>query len=574
MRIVINIEANGLKPTHIWNVVLKDIDTGRFYQFTDTKLFVRFIKNVKVTALVGHNLIAYDLPVIKRLLGVSFDERNVYDTLVVSQLLDYTLEGGHSLENWGRYLGYVKGPQPPFDRPSPELLQHGKDNVEYTHRLYNHLQLKARVDYKDQFSKAIELEHRMAFICQEMHTNGFAFNKKEADKLYVELDTRIAEIDKALAEAFPPKEETIQLKTKVKIVHTPFNPASTKQIVERLAGFWDPKEKTDTGKSFKVNEANLATLKEDAPEGCKRLVERLLLAGRQRALKQWLEAYDETSGRIHGTTAPIGTWTHRASHRAPNTGNIATKKSIKYKGKELAALATSLGGRMRGLWEAAPGKVLVGTDADQIQLRVFADLIDDPTFTNLLVNGDKKKGTDLHSAHCKLLEVESRDDSKTWIYAYFLGMGDEKSGFILGGKSKAYGRKKKLEFAERYPGLKKLRETKIPEDAKRGYYTCYDGRIIKCDSEHHMLAGYLQSGEVAIMKRANVLWKAEAAKLGIPYKQVAWVHDEWVCETDSEYAKALGDIQRKAIIQAGIDYNLKCPLEGETKVGLNWLTAH
>ena len=70
-------------------------------------------------------------------------------------------------------------------------------------------------------------------------------------------------------------------------------------------------------------------------------------------------------------------------------------------------------------------------------------------------------------------------------------------------------------FILRYPGLKYLKDVVIPKDAKRGYFEGFDGRYVKCDSEHLMLAGYLQNGESVIMKRANVLWRNKLIKENI-----------------------------------------------------------
>ena len=465
MRVVLDIETDSLTPKLIHCIVCKDIDTGEVYSWVQKECYTQFPSFAKRPKLIiAHNGIDFDLPVLSNLLGVQFDPGRVVDTLVLSRLLNFKFEGGHSLENWGKRLGFPKHAQPDFSVYSPQMLEYCIQDVQLNHKVYEIL--SKGISPKNQ--EAVDLEHQIAWVCREMQDNGFGFNKDEADALYVEINKRVEEIDQGLQEAFPPKIKEVPLKTKIRREIIPFNPSSPKQIVERLEGFWSPKERTEVGQA-KICEANLATLSDEAPEAAKSLVERLLLAGRLRALKQWMDAYNEQTKRIHGRTNSIGTWTHRASHNSPNTGNIATKKSIKYKGKELANLASSLGERLRGLWQAAPGKLLVGTDADQIQLRIFADYIDDAVFTNALVNGDKKLGTDLHSLHAKLLEVEARDDSKTWIYAYFLGCGDEKSGFILGGRDRKFGRQKKLEFQERYPGLAKLRKERIPQDAKRGY---------------------------------------------------------------------------------------------------------
>ena len=154
---------------------------------------------------------------------------------------------------------------------------------------------------------------------------------------------------------------------------------------------------TKGGNSWKINEENLATLPGNAPQGARLLVERLLVANRVRTLKEWEASYRIEDGRIHGRFNSIGTWPGRMSHQSPNMGNIATKKSIKYKSEKLKTLATDLGGRMRSFWIADDDCWLVGTDKEAAHVRLFAHYINDPVFTKAVVSGDKKLGTDVHT---------------------------------------------------------------------------------------------------------------------------------------------------------------------------------
>lgn len=131
-------------------------------------------------------------------------------------------------------------------------------------------------------------------------------------------------------------------------------------------------------------------------------------------------------------------------------------------------------------------------------------------------------------------------------------------------------------FLNSLPKLKKLKSGLIPRDARRGYFEGLDGRKVLCDSEHLMLAGYLQNGESIVMKWANRLWREQADKEKIVYKQVDFVHDEWQSEVAGslDMAERLGEIQRNSIVQAGLDLNIFCPLAGSTDIGKNWYETH
>ncbi len=590
MRVVIDLEGDGLRPTKIHCICLKDIDTGITYEYTQENFesFKRQSQNFR--QIIGHNIIAYDLVWLRNLLDCDLSSTPTIDTLLLSQLFHYTIPGGHSLEAWGERLKHQKIGLDIVNWLvyTPEMLKRCKNDVELNSKLYSFL--RSKLDRKE-FWKAIQVEHEVARICADMSSNGFKFDYSKAQELDRELRERIGVLEQELQNAFPPRVVEVQLKTKVKRIETPFNPASPKQVVERLteAG-WQPVNRTATGNSWKIDEVNLSTLSDKAPPAAHRLVEYLLLIARIRTLKQWFDAYDIRTERIHGKFRSIGTWTQRMAHVEPNMGNVSAEKSIKYKGEYLKQLATRLGGDMRRLWIVPDGSWLVGTDAEGIQLRIFAHYIDDKDFTRSVISGKKEDGTDPHSLNAKILGC-SRDSAKTFIYAFLLGAGDGKLAEILG-LERSEGAKRKQQFIDAYPGLARLRKEVIPRDAKRGYFQGFDGRLVACDSEHLMLAGYLQNGEACIMKHANVSWRKELDGLNLScadcsssresmdtkdlYKQVNFVHDEWQTEVrgTKDFAERVGRLQADSIKRTGESFGLRCPMAGQYVVGKNWLETH
>src|SRR5262249_40061889 len=139
-----------------------------------------------------------------------------------------------------------------------------------------------------------------------------------------------------------------------------------------------------------------------------------------------------------------------------------------------------LGAEMRSLWVAPPKRLLVGVDAESIQLRIFAHYIDDKEFTNALVSGRKENKTDPHSVNQKVLGhiCKSRDAAKRFIYALLLGAGLGKLSEVLDA-TEADTKKALDNLLTRYEGFSKLKRTTIPRDAKRGYFTGLDGRLVK-----------------------------------------------------------------------------------------------
>jgi DNA polymerase-1 len=621
--VIFDIETNGLNPDRIWYIVCKEYPSGQEHIFTeaDTSLFMDYATGVGTWC--GHYILGFDCPVLDRLLpGWRISSSRCIDTLVVSNLLDNRISGGHGIAAWGERLGSPKlhGDITDWSRPTPEMLERCVSDVRVNYLLYKRF-LKYLTS--ETWAKAIEVEHFIAERCRELHDTGFHFSLDKAKELWYSLDDQLKELDGHILREFPPRASFIREVTPKLTKHgtlnrsdfrwkrdgdltdfnggpfsliefVEFNPGSPTQIVERLneAG-WQPVEKTKghiqairdgdperiakfSKVGWTVSEENLSTLPDTAPPAAKTLAKRIMLASRQRTLTEWINAYNENTGRIHGSFNGIGAWTHRMSHVSPNTGNIAREDAL-------------YGSEMRSMWSAPDGSFLVGVDAESIQLRVLAHYINDETFTQSLLTGTKEAGTDPHSLNQKALGpiCASRNHAKTFIYAWLLGAGIGKVAQIL---ECSYGQAKQAvdNFIEFYPGLKKVKEEVIPADAARGYFQGFDGRWVKIwgddlsSRQHFTLAGYLQNGEVCVMKHGMQIWYPRLRKEGVPFKIVNFVHDEWQTEVpDYETGKYVGLVQAEGIKLAGELLNLRCPMagsvlsgHGELAIGKNWLETH
>ena len=104
-RLLIDIETN-LKHDTIWCAVTQDIDTGEVIVHTTPERLKSVVKDYDL--FVGHNIIAFDAPVLRQVWGVTLRPNQVHDTLMMSRLYNPILEGGHSLKNWGKIMGNDK----------------------------------------------------------------------------------------------------------------------------------------------------------------------------------------------------------------------------------------------------------------------------------------------------------------------------------------------------------------------------------------------------------------------------------------------------------------------------------
>lgn len=622
--VIIDIEADDLNATRIHCIVCRVVGESDHLVFTSADSFKDFLPFARtVDCWIGHNILGFDAPTVNRLLSPCVDLSKCTDTLVLSKLANRKPADGltHSLKSWGKRLRMPKTEFNDWSKLTPEMIEYCKQDVNITLAIYQKLWPQM-----SKYQYAVDLEHWMYLACFDMEQEGFPFKYKEAKELYDSLVSRRTVLDSEIHQSFPGKYtdagyvvpratvrgplhrgdfrwykgddytifEAGAAFTRIK--WEPFNPASPRQVVDRLwdAG-WRPTEKTGghaanddeqrrehySRYGWKINEKNLATLPEHAPKGARSLLERLIINTRITTLETWFEAYDHKTGRIHGRFDSVGTWTHRMSHTQPNMANIAAKKSIKYNTPELRRLAVDLGGTMRGLWgvEASSGYSLVGTDAEGIQLRVFAHLLNDPVLIEALVTGRKDQGTDPHTFNLKRINekfgagtCKDRDNAKTFIYAFFLGAGDGKVAEIFNVPVSVAKAIKEYMYTI-YPGLKTLRD-RIRTDAERGYFINLDGRPVKCDSEHKMLAGYLQAGEASIMKVAVRRATEKLQEARLPFKLVNMVHDEMLFLGPSNEAPEAKKITEEAIAWAGQELKLNCPMKGEGKYGLNWLEVH
>lgn len=652
MKVIIDIECDSITPKHIWCIVAKDIDNGKYYIFRnvtedeeEAAKFLGFSKGIDL--YIGHNILGFDIPVLNRLLCTEdpIQPSRCTDTLIISKMADYS-RGGHALADFGIEFGLEKIDFKDWSKWSQAMEDYCIRDVDINYKVY-----KKYIKFINNPSnqRGIRTEHDFQYlVVNALERNGFGFNRDKASKLLQKVEEQLAILDKDILTAFPPRSKLIKevvpkgtkfgtislssipkaLRSQIEFMsvgepfsyfkYEEFNPSSHKQIINVLneAG-WKPIDKTQThieterelnklkftrqrtkeldlSKSlldtklqqlrrvgWKVNETNLDTLPLSAPEPARFLARRILLESRRRTLTEWL-ALVRPNGRIHGKFYGIGAWTQRMAHQNPNTANIPnefdTQGKKKLYGKEL-----------RSMWIAPKNRLLVGVDAEGIQLRIFAHYINDPEFTKALVEGKKEDKSDPHSLNQSILGdvCKSRAAAKRYIYALLLGAGAGKLKEILDcdeqAANQAYER-----LLKRYSGFAELKETIIPADAKRGWFAGLDGRSVPILGDtvgarrHLAMSGYLQNGEAVVIKTAALIAHPKLSKYESFFVDI--IHDEYQVETPNNVAIAIevGNLLSDAIRQAGEEFNLRCPLAGsfwdpdhkDYTMGVNWAQTH
>ena len=79
------------------------------------------------------------------------------------------------------------------------------------------------------------------------------------------------------------------------------------------------------------------------------------------------------------------------------------------------------------------------------------------------------------------------------------------------------------------------------------------------------------SGSLAL---SLVIFEKKLKQQGLDAMFVANVHDEWQLECSEADAKKVGDLGVEAIVEAGKELNLNCPLDGDYNIGDGWHETH
>lgn len=541
------------------------------------------------TAIVGHNLQGFDIPVMSRVWGTDTRAVEVIDTLVLARMVDPDHPGGHQLDTLSAsYLGRRKMPSPDFSKLSAEMIEYAMNDVNIGAELARALMKKAA---DDGFSvRSIQIETLAAAIVAEVEDNGFLLDTEKALKWRAELEDQKAVIKAEVEEAFQPNFAPINGHTKnrdnlltepeirakwpgVKLEPskkglwrvTPVNLNSRPQLVERLvAAGWVPDAYTEKSVLKYKQSNNRADLRpkldDEALEHCPipeaQALSKWFWATKLSAfVDSWLAAQNPRTGRVHGRIKSIGTNTGRMAHASPNMGQVPAVKKP--------------GGReCRECWTVREGYVLVGVDASGLELRTLAHYVNDPEFTEQILAGD------VHTENQKAVKLKSRDDAKTFIYAWLYGAGALKLALIAGrAGDAAYGGRMKRMLLKRWPAIEKLLK-KIERMAGNGSLPGIDGRRLYIRKAHAALNLLLQACGAVVMKVALVLLWNEIRVRGWDAKIVALVHDEFQIEALARDAEAVAEAGKWAIAEAGRVLGLRVPMAGEAKIGGNWAETH
>ena len=326
-----------------------------------------------------------------------------------------------------------------------------------------------------------------------------------------------------------------------------------KICAEKLKYNWKPKEYTNDGLA-KIDDKILNSL--DYPEA-KLLARYFLLEKRIGMLAEGKQAYLklERNGRLHGTVNTNSAITQRATHSNPNLGQVP-------------AVNVPYGKEFRELFTVPKGKSMCGVDISSLEIRLLGHYIakyDNGSYANVVVNGD------IHTENQKLAGLDTRDQSKRFLYAWLYGAGVNKIAEVTG-KSSKDAAQVRTRFLNRLPALSKLIK-QVQLSSERGYLIGLDRRQVKIRSVHAALNTLLQSAGAIVCKQWLVEFNKSVKHIeGV--QQLLWVHDEIQIECPEDKAEEVGKLAVESIKKTGEHFNLRVPLTGEYKISNDWSGTH
>jgi len=625
--LIFDIETDGLlnEATTIWCLGIAEFDSDRSattsaWANDDVQVYTDYSEELPglqegldrllaADVCVAHNGIGFDVPALQKLTGTTLDMSKQIDTLVLGMLLE-PRRSQHKLASYGNQLGFAKGEHDDWTQYSDDMVKYCAQDVRIGRETYKYqlgLIEKAAKNGAD-YTKAIELEHKVQQVLALQAAHGFRLDVAKIEHLYAEYLGRMDALDAPLQEAFPPRyrplradydfsnrtwvstEKSIftpkrdnkrmgycELAPLTKIELKMFNPGSRDHSSVRMSQEfgWRPTEFTPTGKP-KMSETALAHV--DYPEA-RLMSEYLTLVKKTGQLaggaQSWLSSVG-SDGYVHPFIKSCGARTHRMAHMHPNVAQV--DKSAE----------------MRSCWLPDPGEVMVGVDADAIELRLLAAYLfpaDGGKYALAVLSGSSKRGTDAHTLNQKAVGLYLRDSAKTFFYAMVYGAGDAKLGQTIyqdavdAGKTppkgdlRAIGAKGRKAIESGITGLRELLEALKSRVKAAGFVRLpYTLRPIETP-QRIALNSLLQGAGAEVMKMALVLFHFEVAPArglvqGKDFKYLATVHDEQQFSCPKESAKKTGQAFADALVLAGERLELAVPMAGGYEIGTNWSETH
>jgi DNA polymerase-1 len=278
---------------------------------------------------------------------------------------------------------------------------------------------------------------------------------------------------------------------------------------------------------------------------------------------------DEQS-RIHTTFLQAVAQTGRLSSTNPNLQNVPIR--------------TPLGREIRGCFEAAPGNLLISADYSQIELRVLANVAQEPALMEIFAARE-----DVHTATAsrvfdvtpEQIDHGMRSKAKMINYGIVYGLSD----FGLADRLNIPREEAKEvidAYMQRFPKVAQFIDATIEQATDQGYVKTLWGRRrqipelkarnyqVRSQGERLAVNTVIQGTAADIIKLAMLRCHAALADAGMQTRQILTIHDELLFEGPPQEVEAATELVRAEM--CGV-WDRQPPLAVDVGVGEDWLKA-
>lgn len=242
--------------------------------------------------------------------------------------------------------------------------------------------------------------------------------------------------------------------------------------------------------------------------------------------------------------------------------------------------------RIRRAFIPSQGNVLLSADYSQIELRLLADMSQDPELLrSFRTNEDvhRRTASEIFGVAPDAVDDRQRGIAKAINFGLMYG----KSAFGLSQELKIP-RKEAQEmiqrYFERYHSVKVFLDHQIEQAKERGYVTSLMGRkrrlpdiqsrnhALRSNAERMAMNTPLQSTAADLMKLAMIEVDQRLEKEGLESKLIIQVHDELVLDCPKNEVEKVRKLVCESMESAmGAATKISVPLQVNTSIGENWM---
>ena len=513
---------------------------------------------------IGHNL-KYDVTLLKWN-GVEVGG-TLMDTMLAHSMKEP--EMSHGLDYLAKlYLGYkpiptsdLIGPRGPdqksmIDVPLEDLVQYACEDADVTLQVAS--VLRPDIESRGVSEVCYEIECPLIPVLVQMEHHGISLDTKSLSAFSKKLDVEIQQLRETIYEA----------------AGREFNIDSPKQLGIVLyddLNLVDKPRKTATGQ-YSTREAELQRLAPSHKIVRDVLDYRTCVKLKSVYVDQLPNSINADTGRLHTHYSQTWTATGRMQSNNPNLQTIPIRKE---RGKEIRAAFVP----------RDDDHLILAADYSQIELRIMADLSQDPALVEAFTSGaDIHQSTAAKVYHVEPDEVtrEMRDKAKTVNFGIIYGIS-------------AFGLQQRLNiprgeandlienYFEKFPGVQAYIDKTIEFAREHGYVATRTGRrryirdinsrnkTLQRAAERLAMNSPIQGTAADMLKLAMIRVHTALHEGGFKTKMLLTVHDELVFDMHKSEIETVIPViveQMKGAIPMSI------PIEVETGYGANWLEAH